>query len=203
MEILREDKYTSLDVKEGLWDRVFTVAPLVVIGTKEKEGYDLAPKHMVSPLGFAQYFGFVCTHRHGTYHNVKATGVFTVSFPRPGQLITTSLSATPRTGPVSKSQGVVEQLALLKAHKVDAPMVKDAYLYLECELHKIIDGFDDYSLITGKIVAAHVHNSYLRVSDRDEQEQLRNSPLLAYIANGRFATVTDTYNFPFPKDFKR
>ncbi len=203
MELLEEDRYTALEADKGLWDRVFTIAPLVIIGTREKDGYDLAPKHMVTPMGFGPYFGFVCTPRHGTYHNIKATGVFTVSFPRPEQLITTSLSATPRMGTVSKSRSIVEQLALVKASRLDAPMIRDAYLYLECELYKIIDGFGQYSLITGKIVAAHVHNSYLRISDGDEQEQLRHNPLLAYIANGRFATVTDTFNFPFPKDFKR
>jgi hypothetical protein len=48
-----------------------------------------------------------------------------------------------------------------------------------------------------------VHIDYLRVSEKDEQEQLKNNPLLAYISYGRFAKIEETYNFPFPKDFKR
>ncbi len=203
MEKLRLDDFTSLNVAKPIWDRVFTVAPLVIIGTKEEEGYDLAPKHMATPLGFGNYFGFVCTPKHGTYNNVKANKAFTVSFPRPNQIVTTSLSASPRSEQISKSQGIIEALPTVKATTMDAPMIKDAYLYFECELFKIIDGFDDNSIITGVIKATHVHNDYLRISEKDERDQLQKNPLLVYIANGRFAKVADTYNFPFPKDFKR
>ncbi|MBO0342686.1 flavin reductase [Flagellimonas profundi] len=203
MNILQDKKYVSLDIQHPIWDRIFTVAPLVVVGTKEKDGYDLAPKHMVTPLGFDNYFGFVCTPRHGTYQNVKKTGEFTVSFPTPDQVTTTSLSASPRTDALTKSQQIVEALPLIKATSMDAPLVKNAYLYLECELFKIIDGFGENSMITGSIKHACVRNEYLRVSEKDEQAQLKNNPLLAYISYGRFAKIDETYNFPFPKDFKR
>jgi flavin reductase (DIM6/NTAB) family NADH-FMN oxidoreductase RutF len=203
MDVLQDKSYVSLDTRSPIWDRIFTVAPLVVVGTKEEDGYDLAPKHMATPLGFDNYFGFVCTPRHGTYQNVKKTEEFTVSFPKPDQVTTTSLSASPRTEELAKSQQIIESLPLVKAACMDAPLVKDAYLYLECELFRIIDGFGENSIITGKIKEAYVHNDYLRVSERDDQEQLRNNPLLAYIPYGRFAKIDETYNFPFPKDFKR
>lgn len=203
MDTIRVKNYVSLNTEIPIWDRIFTVAPLIVIGTKEQEGYGLAPKHMATPLGFDNYFGFVCTPRHGTYQNIKKTGEFTVSFPKPDQVTTTSLSASPRTEALTKSQQIVESLPLIKAASMDAPLIKDAYLYLECELFKIIDGFGENSIITGKIKEAYVHNDYLRVSEKDEQEQLKNNPLLAYISYGRFAKIGETYNFPFPKDFKR
>lgn len=203
MDILQKDNVISLDVNLPIWERFFTIAPLVVIGTKENEEYDLAPKHMATPLGFGNYFGFVCTPRHATYHNVKASKEFSVSFPRPDQIVATSLSSSPRSEQISKSLGIIEALPIVKATTMDAPMIKGAYLYFECELFKIIDGFDDYSIITGTIKAAHVHKDYLRVSEQDEQEQLHENPLLAYIATGRFAKISDTYSFPFPKDFKR
>ena len=203
MDAIRVKNYVSLNTEIPIWDRIFTVAPLIVVGTKEQEGYDLAPKHMATPLGFGNYFGFVCTPRHGTYQNVKKTGEFTVSFPKPDQVTATALSASPRTEALPKSQQIVESLPLIKAASMDAPLIKDAYLYLECELFKIIDGFGENSIITGKIKEAYVHNDYLRVSEKDEQEQLNNNPLLAYISYGRFAKIEETYNFPFPKDFKR
>ena len=203
MDILQKYNVISLDVNLPIWERFFTIAPMVVIGTKENEGYDLAPKHMATPIGFGNYFGFVCTPRHGTYHNVKASKEFSVSFPRPDQIVATSLSSSPRSEQISKSQGIIEVLPIVKATTMDVPMIKDAYLYFECELFKIIDGFDDYSIITGAIKAVHVHKDYLRVSEKDEQEQLHVNPLLAYIATGRFAKISDTYSFPFPKDFKR
>ena len=63
----------TLDTAFPIWERFFTVAPLVLIGTREVDGtYDLAPKHMVTPLGWGNYFGFVCTPRHATYANASA-----------------------------------------------------------------------------------------------------------------------------------
>lgn len=203
MDMLQKDEFVPLDTSIPIWERIFTVAPLIVVGTKEEEGYDLAPKHMATPIGFDNYFGFVCTPRHGTYSNVKRTKEFTVSFPRPDQIITTSLSASPRHEGISKSQSILEALPLVKATSMDAPLVRDSYLYLECDLFKIIDGFGENSIIIGSIREAYVHKDYARFSERDEQQQIKENPLLVYVAMGRFASISETYNFPFPKDFKR
>ena len=203
MDTSLNDNFTVLDTNFPIWDRIFTVAPLVVIGSKEGEDYDLAPKHMATPVGFGNYFGFVCTPKHSTYQNIKDTGYFTVSFPLPDQVILTSLSASPRCENISKSSSIIEVLPTLKATTIDALMVANSYLYLECELFKIIDGFDENSIITGKIKKAFANNNYLRISERDEQQQLKDNPLLVYVAYGRFARIEQTYNFPFPRDFKR
>lgn len=74
---------------------------------------------------------------------------------------------------------------------------------LDCSAHKIIDGFDDYSLITGKINSAKVHQDYKIVSDEGHQKQIYDHPLLAYIAQGRFASIKETLSYPYPKDFQR
>lgn len=197
------DNFISLDSALSIWERVFTVAPLVVIGSKGSGGQDLAPKHMATPLGFGNYFGFVCTPRHHTYSNVKETGVFTVSFPTPEQVVSISLSATPRQVSIPKWESVLAFLPTVKAFTLDLLMIEGAYLYLECELHRIVDGFDDYSLISGKVRHAYVHKDYLRSSDKEENSQIREHPLLAYVAQGRYASINETFNFPFPKDFKR
>ena len=56
------DTEAPVEVREGpvelavgpeLWQRVFAVAPLVLVGTKEGDGYNFAPKHMAMPLGCA------------------------------------------------------------------------------------------------------------------------------------------------------
>ena len=203
MEVISEQNITQLNVKQSLWDQVFTIAPLVVVGTRENKGYDLAPKHMVSPIGFGPYFGFVCTPRHGTFHNIRETGEFTVSFPKPDQLVFTSLSASPRQESISKSDTVLGTLPVVKALGMDAPLIEGSYLYLECRFYKLIEGFDDYAIITGEVLAAYADKEYARLSEQDEQEQLQHNPLLAYVAPGRFARIAQTFNFPFPKDFKR
>ncbi len=193
----------KIDTGFPIWDYVFTVAPLVVIGSKEKDEYDLAPKHMATPMGFDNYFGFVCTPKHQTYHNIKQTGEFAVSFPLPNSIVLASLSATARCDEISKSKSIIDAIPTFKATSIDAPFVLDSYLFLECKLFKIIDGFNENSLITGKIDVAFVDNNYLRSSDSDEQKQLKKNPLLAYISYGRFAEISKTFNFPFPKKFER
>lgn len=179
------------------------IAPLAVVGTREAEGYDLAPKHMITPMGFDNYFGFVCTPDHGTYHNIKAWGEFTVSFPRPDQTLMTSLTASPRHSELSKADQIIDSLPTCRANEVDALFLEQSYLMLECKHFRTVDGFGTNSLITGTIIRAYVHPDYLRVSEKDEQQLLHEHPLLAYVADGRFARVAETFHFPFPKGFKR
>ncbi|MEJ2162544.1 MAG: flavin reductase [Robiginitalea sp.] len=197
------DTWISLDTSNPIWKRFFMIAPLAVVGTKEGEGYDLAPKHMVTPMGFDNYFGFVCTPTHGTYQNIEQYGEFTVSFPLPDQTLITSFSASPRKEEISKSDQIIDFLPTCRATEVDGLFLEQSYLMLECRHFKTIDGFGSNSLITGTIIRAHVHPDYLRVSEKDEQQSLHEHPLLAYVAEGRFARVADTYRFPFPKGFKR
>ena len=203
METPDAKTFESLDTTRPIWSRFYMVAPLAVVGTREGDGYDLAPKHMVMPMGFGNYIGFVCTPEHSTYHNIRATGSFTVSFPTPSQTLITSLSASPRHEEIPKSEQIIGYLPTLKATEADALFLADSYLLLECEHFKTVDGFDQNSLITGRIKKAFVNRRYLRLSDQDPQRMLHENPLLAYIAEGRFARVGDTYHFPFPKGFKR
>ncbi len=192
-----------LDVSSAVWKHFFTVAPLVVVGSKEGEGYDMAPKHLAFPLSFENYFGFVCTPEHRTYQNIKEHKEFSVSFPLPDQLIITSLTASPRSSEMSKSDSIISALPTVKTKNIDALLLTDSYLHLECKLFKIIDGFAENSLITGTICAASVHEDYMRLSEQDEGEQIKKHPLLAYVADGRYSVIEDTFNFPYPKDFTR
>ncbi|MGE0826249.1 MAG: flavin reductase [Candidatus Binatia bacterium] len=191
----------TLDVDLPIWERFFTVAPLVLIGTKEADGYDLAPKHMVSPLGWDNYFAFVCAPRHRTQQNIQQERSFTVSYPRPSQLVLASLAAAPRCGDDEKPSLLA--LPTFPASQVDGVFVSDAYLFLECTLERIVDGFGDNSLIVGRIVAAHAHDDALRTSDRDDQDVISQAPLLAYLSPGRIARIAESFSFPFPLDFKR
>jgi flavin reductase (DIM6/NTAB) family NADH-FMN oxidoreductase RutF len=192
----------ALDVDQPIWERCFTVAPLVVVGTLEQDGtYDLAPKHMAMPLGWGNYFGFICTPRHHTYSNIRRSNVFTVSFPRPSQVLTTSLTATPRCDHDQKPS--LNALPTTRATVINGVFLQNAYLNLECKLLRIVDDFGDNSLITGKIVAAQVDEAALRSSDRDDQDLLRQAPLLAYLSPGRFATIDRSQAFPFHEGFQR
>ncbi|MDJ0617961.1 MAG: flavin reductase [Calothrix sp. MO_192.B10] len=197
-----QSQLVSLDLSQPLWERFFSVAPLVVIGTKEPEtDYDLAPKHMAMPLGWENYFGFVCTPRHRTYQNVRREKTFTVSFPRPEQIVLASLGAAPRCDDNSKP--ALAALPTFPASVIDGVFLQDAYLFLECQLDQIVDGFGENSLIVGKIVAAHIQPEALRVSDGDDQDLLLKAPLLAYLPPGRYAKIDCSFSFPFHTGFKQ
>ncbi len=189
----------SLDCSAAVWQRFFTVAPLVLIGTIEPDGApDFAPKHMVTPLGWENYFGFVCTPRHGTYQNIQRTGVFTVTYPRPSQFVLASLAASPRCGE-DAAKPVLEAFETFPASTIEGRFVSDGNIFLECEKLRIIDGFGENSLIAGRIKAAHVHKAALRLSDKDDHDLLHFSPLLAYVHPWRFAAIEETNRFPAPE----
>lgn len=198
----KQDDYISLETDQPIWERFFTLAPIVLVGTLEADGTpDIAPKHLAIPMSWENYFGFVCTPRHRTYVNARRSGGFTVTYPRPEQLLYTSLAASPRCADDSKP--VLQAFDTQPASRVDGVFVSGGYLHLECELFKVVDGFGDNSLVTGRIIAAQVHRDALRVSDGDDEELLRRAPLFAYLFPGRFASIAETRTFPMPAGMKR
>jgi flavin reductase (DIM6/NTAB) family NADH-FMN oxidoreductase RutF len=197
-----KQRLIELNVQQPIWDRYFWVAPLVLVGTLEADGrYDLAPKHMAMPMGWQNYFGFVCTPRHHTYSNIKRDGVFTVTYPRPDQLVMTSLSASPRYGDDEKP--ALSVLPVIPARQVEGVLVDGGYMFLECELDRIVDGFGENSLIVGKIVAARVAEDAERADEIDDQALVHDSPLLAYLHPGRFTAIENSLSFPFPAGMKK
>jgi flavin reductase (DIM6/NTAB) family NADH-FMN oxidoreductase RutF len=111
------------------------------------------------------------------------------------------LAADPRAEDQTKP--ALKVLPQFKADTVDGVFVKDAYLFLECKLEKIVDDLGGNSLIIGEIVDAQVDDDFLRLSELDDQQLIHSSPLLAYLYPGRFAKIDQSFSFPFPKDFKR
>lgn len=197
-----QDRYHELELDEPVWERFFSVHPLVLVGTREEDGgYDMAPKHLAMPVSWLNFFGFVCTPRHATYHNARRTGAFTVSYPKPNQVVATSLAASPRCDDGSKPS--LMALPVSPAIEVDGVVVRDAQVQLECRLEKIIDELGDNSLIIGRIVAARVSEAALREIDRDDNDLVKQAPLLAYLYPYRFAVIDDSRGFPKPEGFKR
>jgi flavin reductase (DIM6/NTAB) family NADH-FMN oxidoreductase RutF len=191
----------SIPIDAPVWDRCFTVAPLVIVGTREGGGgYDLAPKHMAMPLGWQNYYCFVCSPRHATQHNVESTGEFTVSFPRPDQILQTSMAAGPRIEDGSKPTLAV--LETVPASTVDGVLVSGAYLWLECALDRMLEGFGDNTLIIGRVLAASADERILRVPETDDGDPIGEAPMLAYLSPGRFASVEKSSPFPFHAEFQ-
>lgn len=193
----------TIDISTPVWSRFFWLAPLVLIGTGDSDGQlDFAPKHMVTPMGWENYFGFVCTPRHTTYKNIQEQNEFTVTYVRPTQLLLSSLAASPRCED-DPDKSILTMFQTAPATRVDAHFLQDGYVFLECEHYKTIDGFGENCLITGKIVAAHIHEDALRASGRDDAELIKTAPLLAYVNPRRFAKISKTNVFPFPDNMKK
>ncbi len=197
-----DQQFIPLEMEHPIWDRFLTVAPLVVIGTVDSSGgVNLAPKHMATPMGWSNYFGFVCTPSHGTYQHIERSREFTVSYPRPGAVVTTALTASPRCDDGSKP--LLSELPTEPARRVSGVLLRDAYLRLECRLERLVEGFGVNSLIVGEVVAASVHREALLRQDRDPQDVLSKAPILAYLNPGRFVEIDESNSFPFPDGFAR
>jgi flavin reductase (DIM6/NTAB) family NADH-FMN oxidoreductase RutF len=149
-------------------------------------------------MGWENYFGFVCAPRHRTYQNIAREQAFTVSCPRPTQLVVTSLAAAPRCGNDDKPSLLA--LPTFPACKIDGVFVQDAYIFLQCELDLIVDWFGVNSLIVGRIIAAHAYEEALRTSDRDDQDVLQ--AVARYLAPD-VLHIRESFSFPFPLDFTR
>ena len=200
-EVLSEPGLEELELDATLWERVFTVAPLVLVGTREPGGgFDLAPKHLVAPM-WGPWFAFVCTPRHATYQNAVREEVFTVSWPRPDQVVLTSLAASPRCDEGDKA--VLRALPTIPARAVDGVLLRDGYFFLECRTERVVGGFDENSLVVGRVVAARADRKSLRTSEREDAELIHEYPLLGYLHPGHFTTVERSQAFPFPRGFKR
>lgn len=192
----------KLNLDKPIWDNFFWVSPLSVVGTLEEDGTpNLAPKHMATPMGWQNYFGFVCTPRHSTYQNIERDGVFTVSMPRPDQVVLASLCAAPRCDDSAKP--VLGALQTRPATRVKGVHLAQSYLFFECELDRMVDGFGDNSLVVGRIVEAAVAEDSIRTLERDGQDLIHDAPMLAYLQPWRFAAIEQTYQFPLPDGFER
>lgn len=193
---------TPLNLEFPLWEQIFTVHPLVVVGTVGPDlSLNFAPKHMVFPLGWKNYFGFVCTPKHQTYKNIKENGEFTVTYPRPDQVVLTSLTASPRCDDNTKPE--LDALETFPATEVEGHFIKDGYIFLECRVIKFVDGFGENSLILGEIVAAQAWSDVIRNPSHTDDESILNHPQIAYVSPGRFAIIDETQAFPFPENFKK
>jgi flavin reductase (DIM6/NTAB) family NADH-FMN oxidoreductase RutF len=169
----------SLDLAGPVWDRVFVVAPLVLVGTLEEDGSaDLAPKHMAMPLGRQNRFCFVCSHRHATLRNAVARKVFTVSFPRPGQILETSLAAGGRADDTSKPS-----LAALRTFPATVEGVVEGCTCISSAAWADRRGLRGQRVVVGEIVAASAAEDAIRHSE-DDADVIASSPLLAYVSPG-------------------
>ena len=192
----------TIPTDQSIFEQTFAAYSVVLIGTREADrSMDIAPKHMATPLGLSNYFGFVCTPKHHTYQNIKRTEEFSVSYPRPEEILSISFSAEDRDEEGKKPN--LDTLETIPATTIDPEIVKNSYVFLECRLEEISDRFGDNSFIAGKIVAQHVHEDVKRSPDRDDNEIINDHPILAYLHPGRYTQISDSYSFPFPRDFER
>ena len=116
-------------------------------------------------------------------------------------MVFSSLAASPRQATGDKP--VIDYFETFPARVVDGDFITEAYAFLECRHFKTIEGFGENCLITGEILAAYADPDFVRSSELDDQEVIHDSPLLAYLAPGRFAAIEKSNAFPFPADMRK
>jgi flavin reductase (DIM6/NTAB) family NADH-FMN oxidoreductase RutF len=189
-----------IELDDKLWERVFVVSPLVLVGTREPEGsFDLAPKHRIVML--PGHFGFVCRPTHATWRNAVRERTFTVSWPSPRQIVMASAAASPRCDDGEKK--ALRALPTVDATTVEGALLDGGRLHLECRLERVVDDLGEDSLLLGRIVAAHADRRALRRGDVPDSTLVHDQPLLAYLHPSQFALIEHSTGFPFPKDFHR
>jgi flavin reductase (DIM6/NTAB) family NADH-FMN oxidoreductase RutF len=113
----------------------------------------------------------------------------------------TSLAASPRCADGTKP--AVAALPTRPASRVAGVLVDGAWLQLECELERVVEGFGENGLVVGRVVAAWADPAALIDADREPEDVLRQAPLLAYVHPGRFAGIAAAYSFPLPEGMHR
>lgn len=200
----QETNMIEIDLDQDVWNHCYTVHSLIVIGSKEESGaYNFAPKHMAMPLGFSNQFGFMGTPRKSTYRNVQREKEFTVSYPKPSQLVISSLTSTRREEDDSKP--ILDKIPTVASKVVDGKFIKDSYFHLECKLTECLGKFGEWEVVVGEIVAARIQKEAARKrgNGMDESELIYDFPLLAYLHPDRFSIIKESHAFPYPKEFKR
>jgi flavin reductase (DIM6/NTAB) family NADH-FMN oxidoreductase RutF len=190
----------KLEVDDRLWERVYAVAPLVLVGTREPDGsHDLAPKHRIVTI--ADRFGFVCRPSHATWRNALRERVFTVSWPSPRQIVMAAAAASPRCEDGEKK--TLRALPTRPASTVDGALLEGGRLHLECRLDRVLDDLGEEGLLLGRVVAAQADPKALRRDDLDDGLLVYDQPPIAYLHPDRFALIERSAGFPFPKGFHR
>ena len=189
-----------IELDDGLWERVFVVSPLVLVGTREPDGrHDLAPKHRVVTL--QGHLGFVCRPSHATWRNAVREGVFTVSWPGPRQVVMAAAAASPRCEDGEKR--TLRALPTLAATSVNGVLVDGCRFHVECRVERVVDHLGDDGLLLGRVVAAHADRKALRSKAVPDRILVHDQPLLAYLHPTQYALVEQSTGFPFPKGFTR
>lgn len=190
-----------LDLDGPLLDRVFRIAPLVVVGTVEEDGSsDLAPKHMTMPVG-PRHVAFVCTPDHATLRNAVRTGEFTMSWVPPDAVLLASLAAAPRAADDSKPALAV--VPTRPATTVTGVVLEDAPVAVECRLDRVVDGAGRWRIVVGEIVRAEAAEDAVLTEDEDPHDVLARSPVLAYLHPDHVVTVDRADRFPYHAGFRR
>ena len=110
------------------------------------------------------------------------------------------MAAGPRIEDGSKP--TLAALETVPASMVDGVLVSGAYLWLECALERMLEGFGDNTLIIGRVLAVSADERVVRSPETGDRDPIRDAPLLAYLSPGRFASVEQSSSFPFHVEFQ-
>jgi hypothetical protein len=189
MKAARHGGLIELDVAQPVWDRFFWVAPLVLVGTREANG---SHRPRAQAHGHAHGLGeFLRLRLHATAPHLRQYRTQRACSPFPTRALPNWFwpAWPPRRAAARRTSPRLAALPVFPASVVDGELLEGGYLFLECELDRIVDGFGENSLIVGRVAAAQVDTRSERRarSGRSAAMVLQMRRLLAYLHPGRFA----------------
>ena len=148
--VLRElEDLVEISTEAPIWERFFTVAPLVLVATKRAA--TTTSRRSISPCRSAgrTTSASSAARRTRRHRNLEAHPEFTVSFPRGRPDRQSSLLAA-GSRLDDRSKPTLAPFRSSRPARWTACSSRAAALYLECALERVIDGFGENSLIVGR-----------------------------------------------------
>lgn len=155
---------------------------------------------MAIPMGWGNYFWFVCTASHRIYQNIPREGGFSVGYPTAVLVLMAALAVSPRWGDDSNAE--LMPFPSPFAAEVQSPRQLEPSLFLGCRLDRVVDNFGLNISIVGRFVPAQIRAAALRRDDKEDEDTATRLPLLAYASPGRFVTIDKSVALLFPAGFR-
>lgn len=133
--------------------------PTVVVTTISRNGIaNAAPFSFCTPLSFSPpLVGIASSPEHDTWKNIKENGEFVLNVV--GENLGDFLWILEKDFPYEVNEIEKAGLTEEKSKRVKPPRIKEAFAWIECNLHNYIET-GDHIFIIGKVILAEVKEGY-------------------------------------------
>jgi flavin reductase (DIM6/NTAB) family NADH-FMN oxidoreductase RutF len=173
--------------------------PVLIIGTYDADGKPDAMNAAWGGIADDTKINICLSPTHKTVANLKATGSFTVSIATANYVAECDYLGIVSGNDEADKLGKAG-LHAVKAPNVNAPMIEESPLNLECKVTQVIP-LGSHDLFLAEVVAVHVNEKLF--SPKTDAIDLRRANLVAY-SHGHYYTLGEIIGkFGFSVEKKR